>query len=86
MISYFRRKLHILNNIIIYDSQKKPATSSISWFPHQVGQILKAILKGELHIIRFEEFAHSINEAPYDIYQNLGVKLPVSYLLQAVKP
>ena len=43
-------------------------------------------MKGELNIAGFEEFAHSINEAPYDIYQNLGVKLPVSYLLQAVKP
>tara|TARA_B100000780_G_scaffold173447_1_gene121430 strand:+ start:947 stop:1078 length:132 start_codon:yes stop_codon:yes gene_type:complete len=43
-------------------------------------------MKGELNIAGFEEFAHLINEAPYDIYLNQWVQLPMSYLLQAVKP
>lgn len=84
--AYFRTEPEAANHAIVYDGAQADQTTTHYWFFHTLSDVLTACLENGLTIERFREYAHNISNVEFDIYEDRGVAMPMSYTLVARKP
>lgn len=81
--SYFRKDPLVEEGLISYDGVEHGKGETGYWFIHSIGQIVTSCVAAGLAITSLKEFAHSIREPEYDIYEGREAQIPMSFLLQA---
>lgn len=83
--SYFRTDPQIETAAITYYGSDHGPAPERHWFIHTLGGIVQDALDAGLHIEGLQEFAHSIREVDYDIYENRAAQIPLILMLRASK-
>lgn len=83
--SYFDKRPQAITEAITYDGQNHGVGETGYWFIHTLGDILTACATSGLSIIELKEYAHTIREPEYDLYQDQPAQVPMSYSLVAQK-
>lgn len=83
--SYFERRPQEVTEAITYDGKDHGKGETGYWFVHALGEIITACAKSGLGIEELKEFAHTIREPEYDLYEGRAAQIPMSYILVAQK-
>lgn len=83
--SYFERRPQEVTEAITYDGRDHGKGETGYWFIHPLGEIVTACARSGLGIEELKEFAHTIREPEYDIYDRRAAQIPMSYCLVAQK-
>lgn len=83
--SYFKAEPFEDTGAIVYDGAQNLPGARQYWFVHTLGDLMSACLARGLAIEQFREYPHNISSAEFDIYNDQGAQLPVSYDLVARK-
>ncbi|MFD0986160.1 class I SAM-dependent methyltransferase [Methyloligella solikamskensis] len=79
--SYFERRPHEVTEAIAYDGQDHGEGETGYWFVHGLGEIVTACIQAGIGIVSLQEFAHTIREPEYDIYEGRTAQIPMCYCL-----
>jgi SAM-dependent methyltransferase len=83
--SYFKAEPFEDHGAIVYDGTPDVPGEPQYWFVHKLSDIMSAGLERGLAVEHFREYPHNISSAEFDIYNEQGAQLPVSYVLVARK-
>ena len=83
--SYFRTEPIIETETITYDGTAPGPAPESHWFVHPLARIVQSVLDAGMTLTGLQEFAHSIREVDYDIYETQAAQIPMSFLLTARK-
>ena len=83
--SYFLVEAVRSENGLDYYSNTKFGREVVYWFHHTLSQIIQSTIDGGLVLQNFREFEHD-TDSGYASLRQASVKLPMSYLIHAMKP
>jgi SAM-dependent methyltransferase len=82
--SYFRKEPWVNTTTLDYYNNT-PYEASVHYdFPHTLSDVIGGLIKQQLEIILFEEHPHDISVC-YAYMENIGLQLPLSYILAGKK-
>ena len=81
--SYFKDEPFIESDIIVYDGQDQGSGPTHYWFVHSLSDILSSCLSSGLKLEEFHEYPDNISSVEFDVYEDQGAQLPLSYVLVA---
>lgn len=82
--SYFIDKPIADESGMDYWGRKDYRSETSYWFAHTLAAVMTALLRQELTIVAFDEYAHDIS-SQWEQIEKTGKRLPLSYILQGRK-